>query len=88
MTKRRGCRDALSELPKHRHHIQGYTVAQKLFHAIILQEQKSLLEGMCGLVHDYLFMGKASLKLACILMSILDSCCHRIVAIVVSLQGL
>lgn len=64
MTKRRGCRYALSELPKHRHHIQGYSVAQKLFHSIILQEQTSLLEGICGLVHDYLFYGKSLIKVS------------------------
>lgn len=64
MTKRRGCRYALSELPKRRHHIQGYSVAQKLFHSIILQEQNSLLEGICGLVHDYLFYGKSLIKVS------------------------
>lgn len=62
--KKKGCRYALSELPKHRHHIQGYSVAQKLFHSIILQEQTSLLEGICGLVHDYLFYGKSLIKVS------------------------
>lgn len=47
-------------------------VAHKLFYSVILLEQESLLGDICGSVHDYFFMGKASRKLWSIVMSIWD----------------